>query len=45
VTVTAERRLGTRWLVLAVLCLAQLTVVLDSSWRPAPAWASAVPCW
>ncbi len=30
-TVTADARLGTRWLILAVLCLAQLTVVLDNT--------------
>ena len=30
-TVTAGARLGTRWLILAVLCLAQLTVVLDNT--------------
>ncbi len=30
-TVTADVRLGTRWLILAVLCLAQLTVVLDNT--------------
>jgi EmrB/QacA subfamily drug resistance transporter len=31
VTVTSEGRLATRWLILAVLCLAQLTVVLDNT--------------
>jgi MFS family permease len=31
VTVTADGRLRTRWLILAVLCLAQLTVVLDNT--------------
>ena len=30
-TVTADGRLRTRWLILAVLCLAQLTVVLDNT--------------